>query len=78
VEVADAVMDAEEVEAMNLKLVELARLVDEKGSFCIKHTKAKGPMRSPSYRYNFTMALEDPCLGLWPHPSPASPPSAVA
>ncbi len=57
--VADAVIDAEKVEAMNLKLAELARLVDGKGSFCIKHTKAKAPMRSLSYRYNFTMALKE-------------------
>ena len=44
---------------MNGKLTELAHLVDQKGSICIKRTEPKGRGRTPSYKYSMTIEMED-------------------
>ena len=44
---------------MNGKMTELAHLVDEKGSICIKRTEPKGRGRSPSYKYSLAIEIED-------------------
>ena len=44
---------------MNGRITDLAHLVDERGSICIKQTEPKGRARTPSYKYSMTIELED-------------------